>query len=107
MEEWTSLAEEMVRAPEKGAVAAYSPTGLGVASGHDILNRAFYTAIFDGGVQELGQAAIASKAELFATGLHFDLVDTFTVFGDPALRFLTTVAPARAEQTVPRVAGCL
>ncbi len=59
---WTSLAEEMVRVPGKGAVAAYSPTGLGVASGHDILNRAFYSAIFEGGVQELGPATIDSKA---------------------------------------------
>ena len=99
---WTSLAEEMVRAPDKGAVAAYSPTGLGVASGHDFLNRAFYSAIFEGGVQELGPATIASKAALFATGLHYDLVDTFTIFGDPALRFLTTVAPAHAEKTETR-----
>jgi hypothetical protein len=99
VDQWTALAEEMVRAPDKGAVAAYSPTGLGVASGHDILNRAFYAAIFEGGLQELGPAAIASKAELFATGLHDDLIDTFTIFGDPALRFLTTIAPAHAAQT--------
>jgi hypothetical protein len=99
VDQWTALAEEMVRAPDKGAVAAYSPTGLGVASGHDILNRGFYAAIFEGSVQELGPAAIASKAELFAYGHYDDLIDTFTVFGDPALRFLTTVSPAHAAQT--------
>ncbi|HEY1014641.1 MAG TPA: C25 family cysteine peptidase, partial [Herpetosiphonaceae bacterium] len=31
------MMEEMVRADSRGAVAAFSPTGLGVASGHDIM----------------------------------------------------------------------
>ncbi len=99
VEQWTSLAEEMVRASDKGAVAAYSPTGLGVASGHDILHRAFYTAIFEDGLQVLGPAVSASKTALYATGLHYDLIDTFTIFGDPALRLLTTAAPVHAAQT--------
>ena len=94
----TSLAEEMVRAPAGGAVAAYAPTGLGVASGHDILNRGFYGAIFEDGIQTFGPATLSSKLALWTTGYHYDLVDTFTAFGDPALRFLTTVAPVQAEQ---------
>ncbi len=85
----SSLIELNVRAPNGGAVAAFSPTGLGVANGHDSLERGLYTAIFANGVQRLGPAALAAKLQLFGTGSHYDLIETFTVFGDPALRLPT------------------
>ncbi|MFQ5859553.1 MAG: C25 family cysteine peptidase, partial [Anaerolineae bacterium] len=82
----SSLAEELVRAPDRGAVAAFSPTGLGVATGHHILQRRFYGAVFQDGVAELGPATLAARLALFATGGNYDLIHTFTIFGDPALR---------------------
>jgi len=36
---------------------------------------------------------------LYATGQNLDLVHTYTIFGDPAMRLLTTLAPVRAEQS--------
>ncbi len=85
----SSLIELNVRAANGGAVAAFSPTGLGVANGHDFLEQGFFTAVFANGVQRLGPAALAAKLRLFATGSHSDLIETFTVFGDPALRLPT------------------
>lgn len=85
-----SLAVELVRAPDRGAVATFSPTGLGVASGHDVLNRGFFNAVFRAGTPKLGLASIAAKLALYGTGYHFDLIDTFTIFGDPALRMQVT-----------------
>lgn len=97
-----SLAEEILRASSGGAVATFSPTGLGVSSGHDSLERGFFTAVFADGVQELGKAALAAKVALYGTQANYDLLDTFEVLGDPALRLLTyaiDVSPAGDART--------
>jgi hypothetical protein len=80
------LTEDLVRAPNGGAIATFSPTGLGVATGHDVLERAFYQAVFHNHVRRLGPATLAAKQALYATGSHADLLNTFVILGDPALR---------------------
>jgi len=81
-----SIAEAAVRASGGGAIAAFSPTGFGVATGHDYINRAFIDLLLGQGVTQLGQVAVASKLALArATSLHRDLIETFALFGDPAL----------------------
>ena len=82
----TVLAEGTVRIDGRGAVASWSATGLGIALGHDYLNKGFLQAVLFDGVRELGAAADAGKAQLFASGLHEDLLETYHLFGDPALR---------------------
>jgi hypothetical protein len=81
-----SLVETLLRTPNKGAVGTFSPTGLGVASGHDLLHRGFYNALFELGTWELGPAAQNAKVNLYTNGSADDLIHTFTVFGDPALQ---------------------
>ncbi len=81
-----SLAEEMTRYAGGGAVAAFSPTGLGVAVGHDDLFEGFYDYLFMAGGRNLGQASLAAKLHLFRQNNHHDLIHTFMVNGDPALR---------------------
>lgn len=81
-----SLAVELLRSAGKGIVAAFSPTGLGVATGHDVLHRAFYDAFFAEGTWSLAQATLAAKLAVYASGDNYDLINTFTIFGDPALR---------------------
>jgi len=98
----SSLMETLLRAPKGGDVASFSPTGLGVATGHDVLQRGFYAAAFTDGVQRFGAATLAAKAELFAAGYDLDLVSTFTLFGDPALRL-----PTYALDLQPTAAGQL
>ena len=84
--EYDVLAEATVRIEGRGAVASWSATGLGIASGHDYLNKGFLEAALSDGVRELGQAADAGKARLSATGYFTDLLETYHLFGDPALR---------------------
>ncbi len=96
-----SFMQEMVRASNGGAVAAFSPTGLGLTDGHDTLADGFYTAVFSGGIQHLGPATLAAKINLFKGGASLDLIDTFTIFGDPALRLPTYaigLSPVSASQ---------
>jgi hypothetical protein len=83
----TSLAEALVLADGKGAIASWSPTGLGVASGHDYLNVGIYDAIFADGVKETGMAVLQAKMHLFSsTNDYNDLLDTYALLGDPALQ---------------------
>ena len=82
----SSLIEELIRS-EFGAVAAFSPTGLGVSTGHDILHKAFYNALLIDRVQTLGLAVEAAKSALFEAKSDYDLLHTYTIFGDPSIRF--------------------
>lgn len=80
------LAEDLARTATHGAIATFSPTGLGVATGHDVLEHGFYDALFQQHVRRLGPATIVAKQALYATGRDSDLINTFVLFGDPALR---------------------
>ena len=82
----SSLIEELLRANQRGAVAAFSPTGLGVSTGHDYLLEGFYNAFFNQRVDEIGPLSISAKLRLFGMNAHPDLLHTYTVFGDPALK---------------------
>jgi hypothetical protein len=84
-----SLGESIVRMPGAGAVASWSPTGLGLVSGHDYLQRGFFLALFHEGERELGSLITAGHLYLLAhapAGKYDDLLDTFVLFGDPALQ---------------------
>jgi hypothetical protein len=82
-----SVVELLVRTPAKGAVAAFAPTGLGVATAHDTLQRGFYKHIFSNNPWgRLGAASLEAKLKVYQEKwLHVDLVHTYTIFGDPAL----------------------
>ncbi len=81
-----SLAEELLRAQQSGAVATFSPTGLGITSGHDVLQNGFYQALFRNNAHSLADATLSAKLRLYAAGYSQDLLHTFTIFGDPALQ---------------------
>lgn len=81
-----SLAEMLVLKPEHGAVGMWAASGLGIAYGHDYLNRGFVNAIINDGWRLVGPATIQGKLDLAAANISPDLLDTFTFFGDPALR---------------------
>ena len=82
-----SLAEVTTRAVNKGSIASWSGTGEGTAGGQDILDRAVLTALLKNNAPSLGAAVLAAKQSLFSIGASPDLLDTFTLFGDPALHF--------------------
>ncbi|MFQ5615432.1 MAG: C25 family cysteine peptidase, partial [Anaerolineales bacterium] len=81
-----SLVEDFLRWDGRGAVATFSATGLGVATGHDDLQRGFFDSLFNNGEWQMGTAALQAKIRLESTSSNLDLVHTFTTFGDPALR---------------------
>jgi hypothetical protein len=91
-----ALGEVMVRAQGRGAVASWSPTGLGVATGHESLDQGFFRAVFLDGLRGLGQATTAGKLRVWAGSAHHELLDTYLLFGDPA----TTLTVQAYQQRV-------
>lgn len=94
----TAVAEAFQRHNKGGAVAVWAPTGLNYPSGQRALITAFYQAIFEQQQVTLGQATTTAKLSVANQNAVWDeLVETYVLFGDPALRLavpaLTTVEP--------------
>lgn len=86
-----------------GAAATWGPTGLGMATGHHHLAAGFLQAVFNDTVSTVGEAALAGKLSLAAAGQHLDLLDTFTLLGDPALRLDRTIIPWANRTYLPLI----
>lgn len=105
----TSVGEAMVRQAQGGAIGDFAPTGLGVASGHDYLDRGFFEAILKNSKPRVGLATVASKSFLLANGGggHYDLLDTFNLLGDPGTmmalssEFMPTSTPSPTPTFTP------
>jgi hypothetical protein len=82
-----SLAEALLRADGKGAVASLMPTGMTSTGGQHILDNALFEAIFTKDIRQLGPVVADAKQTLLANGgMAFEEVsETFLLFGDPAL----------------------
>jgi hypothetical protein len=82
-----AIDENLLRRSGGGAVGVWGPTGYGLARGHIQLAEGFFGGTYQGGRLDLGNAILAGKVNLMATVPSYDdLVDTFTLFGDPALK---------------------
>ena len=88
---YEAMAEVFTKAADKGAVAAWSPTGMGVARGHEYLNQGFFNAIFRDRLDHLGQATSYGKLYLWTSQANLDLMDTYLLFGDPATKINISV----------------
>jgi len=96
------LAETYLLHPLGGAVASWSPTGFGVATGHDWLEQGLFLSVFQDGETILGKASDAGKQYLHdnaPAGKYDDLIDTFLLFGDPALQIQSFIEPTAVEMT--------
>lgn len=94
------LAETYLLHPLGGAVASWSPTGFGVATGHDWLEQGLFLSFFQDGQTILGKATDAGKLYLHdnaPAGKYDDLIDTFLLLGDPALQIQGWVEPTAVE----------
>jgi hypothetical protein len=82
----SSLDEALLRLPNGGAIATFSPTGKGVTPGHHLLNEGLFRAIFSQHVPEIGLSTNQAKVYLYAnSSVNQDLIDTYLLLGDPAL----------------------
>jgi hypothetical protein len=96
----SALGEMIVRSVNSGsglntgAVASWSPAGLGIASGHDYLEKGLFLALFYNDISQLGPATTYAKQYLYNnTSLYHDLIDTYILFGDPATKLQVVPDP--------------
>ena len=103
--EYGTLDESLLRLEGGGAVATFSPSGLGVSTGHDYLHQGFYQAVFTDGQTQLGAAILTAKLNLYAqVPAHADLLDTYHLFGDPAMALNLTIRPWPYSTFLPLLA---
>ncbi|MBW6475198.1 MAG: hypothetical protein K0B14_18870 [Anaerolineaceae bacterium] len=81
-----SLAEELTRVPDKGAVAMLSSPGNGYVNGHELLQRGFFSAFSNLPRPTLGALDLNAKITLMANHGNDSLIFTYMIFGDPALQ---------------------
>ena len=80
-----SLAEELLRSENGGAIAVIGATSIGLLDGDYILNREILDVIFKGHTQDIGAIFAQAKTQfLINTPGFLDLAEVFTLFGDPA-----------------------
>jgi hypothetical protein len=98
--DYSSLGEALVKPADRGAIASWASSGMGLASGQDYLNRGLYNAVLFEGHTRLGSAAMQAKLFLTSNSSAYpDLVDNYTLFGDPALKLKVLPADLSIEMT--------
>ncbi|MBC8184732.1 T9SS type A sorting domain-containing protein [candidate division KSB1 bacterium] len=90
------IAEEFLKANTGGAVACFSPSGFGYASGDQKLGDGLFEAIFQNNDHILGSVTNKAKLSLYSLGSSFyDHISFFNLLGDPALQL--NISPNEIE----------
>ena len=82
-----ALSEELVKATDKGAIAAFSPSGLSLDGPAYLYHEALLRELvdFEGRHERLGDAVLAAQAAYAETGAFPELLRIYHLLGDPAL----------------------
>ncbi len=81
-----SLAEKLLKVDARGAIAAFSPSGLSLNAPAQLFHQALLDEVFHHGHERLGDAVLVAQARYAATGAFPDLLSIYHLLGDPALR---------------------
>ena len=81
-----SLGEVLVKADGKGAIAAFSPSGLSLNGPAHRFHRALLEELLSGEHAVLGDAVLAAPERYADSGVFPELLTIYHLFGDPALR---------------------
>jgi len=80
-----ALGTAFVKADGRGAIAAFSPSGLSVDGPAHLLHGALQAELARGSHQRLGDAVLAAQKAYAESGAMPELVTVYHLFGDPAL----------------------
>jgi len=103
---WTPdcLAELLVNAPNKGCIACFASTSVDTMANHRILAVELYDGIFRDFNCYLGSSTTAAKVRAYASAGYSvgfsEMIETFTLFGDPGLALAVPTAPPEPRLTV-------
>jgi len=94
--ELESLSELLLRAPDRGIIAAIAPTGLSSPPERLVFAEGFYEALFNKPCSTLGSAyyqameSLVNNQSLVGPARANNIIRTFNLFGDPALNIGST-----------------
>ncbi|MBI2058200.1 MAG: hypothetical protein HYT87_00365 [Nitrospirae bacterium] len=106
--EFESMAEEFVRAPGKGAVAFFAPTGQSAPPVQAAVSQALYKAILQDRINPIGaaiQKAFLEVAAAYPAGPLQFVPQMFVLFGDPAMDLLIPASEPSPSMRDPQ-GGC-
>jgi hypothetical protein len=83
---FNSLAEALVKAEGRGAIAAFSPSGLSLDPAAHAYHEALLAEIESGRHQRLGDAVLAAQGAYADSGAFPELLAIYHFFGDPAVK---------------------
>ncbi len=81
-----SISERLALAPDKGSIAAFSPSGLSLDSAAHLYHRAVVTELEAGQHHRLGDLLLAAQANYTQSGAFPELLSLYHLFADPALK---------------------
>jgi len=85
-----AMAEELLLAEDGGAVAVFAPSSLTLSSDQGPLNRALMKVLLEEDAPAVGLAILEAKRSVAAeTQGQRDVIETFTLLGDPAFRLVS------------------
>jgi hypothetical protein len=80
-----SLSEALLKLEDRGAIAAFSPSGMSFNEPAHRFHQALVGAILGGRHARLGDAVLAAQMEYAETGAFPELLTIYHLLGDPAL----------------------
>ncbi len=80
-----ALGEALVKAEGKGAIAAFSPSGLSLDAAAHLYHKALLAQILSGQHARLGDAILAAQSDYAGTGAFPELLSVYNLLGDPAM----------------------
>jgi hypothetical protein len=83
---YESLSESLLKAEGRGAIAAFSPSGLSLDGPAHQYQRALMAELTGGQHDRLGDAVLAAQKAYAESGLMPELVGVYQLLGDPATR---------------------
>jgi hypothetical protein len=83
---FNSLAEALLKAEGKGAIAVFSPSGMSLNGPAHLYHQAVLQELAGGAHSRLGDAFLAAQAVYADGGAFPELLSIYHLIGDPALR---------------------
>ncbi len=80
-----SLAEALLKADGRGAIAAFSPSGLSLNDPAHRFHELLLNALFHQGHERLGDAVLKAQEDYARSGAFPELLSIYHLLGDPAL----------------------
>jgi hypothetical protein len=82
---YDSLAESLIKADGRGAIAAFSPSGLSLDGPAHLYHRALMAELTGGRHERLGDALLAAQTAYAQAGVMPELLSVYHLLGDPAM----------------------